>query len=130
MNQYLRNSFVDGMNEIYGVNENLAQYLFERWKISSKYVVSEIPSFIKSDEVKRIFLLKPGINRAKNYTIKQLNALGLDFTETIDSEKRIFKDGKYGFHFQEKFNGMADSFTGLYELIEPLPSDNHLTQNP
>jgi hypothetical protein len=122
----LRTVFIDSLKLAYGVDENLGRYLFERWNIKKKLSRSEIQSFVLSDEVKMVFIVAPGVNRAKRYTRDEIRSLGAELSQTVDANKRIFKDDKFGFTWQEAYNGLADSYTGLFDLIEPEPEDQHL----
>lgn len=131
MNIYeLKHIFIEELDKQYGVNENLGRHLFDRWQVEKRCNAQNVIEFIRSEQVRQVFLVIPGINRAQNYSKDQLKQLGIELSETIDANKRIFKDKKYGFHWREKFNGMADAYTGLFELIKPEPEDSHLTRFP
>ena len=126
----LRNAFIEGLKKKYGVNENLANFLFDRWHIKKRVTKYELNSFIDSYDIKRFFILNHDVNRAKNYSISQLESLGIELSIIADDDKRLFKDNKYGFVWREKYNGMADAYTGLFEIVEPEPDDMHLTTYP
>ena len=126
----LRIAFIEGLKRKYGVNENLSRFLFDRWHVDVRVNIKELDTFICSNDVKQVFFPIPEINRAKSYSIGPLEALGIKLSITIDQEKRLFKDDKYGFVWLEKYNGMGDSFTGLFEIVEPEPDDQHLVKYP
>jgi len=121
-----RIAFVAALQSAYGVNENLGRYLYERWGIESRVPSDEIKTFITSDIVKQIFFPEPLINRAKNYSTQDFEQLKTSLAETIDAEKRIFRDSRFGFVWREKYNGMAGDYSGLFELLFPEPDDSSL----
>ena len=122
----LKEAFIKELGKIYDANENLARYLFDRWNVETKVSLSDLVRFLNSDAVRKVFFVLPELNRAKNYSVKELEQRGIHLDEVIDSEKRVYRDKKYGFKWREKYHGMADCYTGLYELIEPVPQDEHL----
>lgn len=124
----LRLEFIKCLNETYGVNENLGRFLFERWHIKHKCTLDNLSKFIKSEKVRRVFFVRPDINRAKRYSRRELIKIGIKLGTLIDAKERIYKDSKYGFTWKEKYHGMADEYSGLFELIEPEPDDAHLMQ--
>lgn len=123
----IKDYFIEKINQKYFVTENLARFLFDRWKIDSKCLSNvDIDNFLNSKMVSKVFFITPDINIAKNYSVDELGKLGIKLNVVIDADKRIFKDDKYGFIWQEQFHGHADAYIGLYKIIEPVPVDDDL----
>lgn len=122
----LRIKFMEEMRKSYEVSQSLGRHLFDVWHIEQRCQLSDVVDFVQSDEVKRVFFIAPGLNRVKSYSKQQLEALGLHLSNVIDTDKRIYSDSKFGFHWQEKYNGMADAYSGMFELKSPEPEDGHL----
>lgn len=125
MENKLIDLFINEIHELYCVNENLARFLFERWNITNKHDSTSIKEFLRSESVKRVFLIKPDINIARKYLITQLEEIGIHL-QTVNEEKHLFRDSKYNFLWEEIYYGMADSWSGKYKIIDPKPEDDHL----
>lgn len=113
------------MFELYEVTENQSRFLFERWNVVDKNNESAIKAFVESNEVRKIFFIRPKINIAKKYTLEELNKIGIQFIE-IDKDKHTYRDSKYNFLWEEIYHGMTDYWSGYYKIKEPAPEDKHL----
>ena len=125
MENKLIDLFINQIHELYSVNENLARFLFERWNIANKYDSSTINEFLRGEEVKKVFLIKPDINIAREYLFTELKEIGINL-QTVNEEKHHYRDSKYNYLWKEIYYGMADSWSGKYKIIDPKPEDDHL----
>jgi len=86
----------------------------------------EVEAFLEKNEVYKVFYICPEINIAKNYSREDLNKIGILLNQEVDSAKRIFRDNKYNFKWQEQFSGTGDAYTGYFKVIEPVINDTDL----
>lgn len=121
----LMDFFSRALFEEYEVPPSMARYLFSRWHISKFEDKEEIRNFVKNEDVKKVFFIKPGINIVKKYSQKELNNLGLVLSE-IDALNHLYKDNKYNFLWQEVYHGISESWLGVYTIKDPDPDDKHL----
>ncbi len=126
MKNRLIDFFSKTIYELYEVTDNQARFLFDRWNIIELDNENNIKNFLNNDDVKNVFYIAPDVNIAKKYTLEELHKLKINLSTTLNNEERIYKDDRYGFTWQEVFNGMADSYTGLYKIKEPVANDFHL----
>ncbi|EQC47578.1 hypothetical protein [Bacteriovorax sp. Seq25_V] len=64
--------FTKHIFELYGVTENQAHFLFERWKIAEKYDEMSVQKFLESDDIKPYSLSRKILIFQKNIQRKNL----------------------------------------------------------